>query len=212
MKKARSLAFYKLIVDSSWYIGITVCCIWSIVCLVSIIGDKKIIGTDLISFEIESKMPIPQLSAISEAFKFTMDKPSKVVVTLQNFDVNQITSAFALSYFAFLVVGLLFSFYQLKQMKDLLNDVIRGNIFTSSNARRLKMFGIVELLFIPISVLYYFAVNAIIKDSSLFNTNFKPSLDIQELNQSLIHGLEYLIFAGIFAFGHKLKQENDLTI
>ena len=212
MEKSRSLTFYKFIVDSSWYIGIVVCCIWTIVCLVSIVGDKKVIGTDLIAFEIQSKIPHLSISSISEAFKFTMDKPAKVVVTLENFSVDQITSAFALSYFAFLIIGLLFSFYQLKQIKDLLNDVIKGNIFTSSNARRLKVFGIVELIFIPITVIYYFTANTIIQHSPLFNHNFKPSFDIRELNQLLTHGLEYLIFAGIFAFGCKLKQENDLTI
>lgn len=212
MKKSCSLRFYKFIVDSSWYIGIAVCCYWSVICLVSVIGDKKVIGTDLIVFELESKMPHASMSSISEAFKFAVDKPAKIAVTLENFNVNQMASAFALSYFAFLIISLLFSFYQLKQMKDLLNDVIKGNIFTSSNVRRLKVFGIVELLFIPITVIYYFSAKTAIQHSPLFNHNFKPSFDAQELNQLLIHGLEYLIFAGIFAFGLKLKQENDLTI
>lgn len=97
-------------------------------------------------------------------------------------------------------------------MKDLINDVIKGNIFTPENVSRLKRFGIVELLYIPVSIVYYYSSSFIFQHSAFFNHDLRVALDSREICQLLIHGLEYLIFAGIFAFGLKLKQENDLTI
>ncbi|WP_316807237.1 DUF2975 domain-containing protein [Pedobacter agri] len=212
MKKSRSLIFYKFLIDSSWYIGIAVCGIWAIICLVSVLSEQRVMGTDLISFELELKSPHPDVSSLSKVFNFAIDKPAKLTATLEDFKIDQVMSPFAVSYFLFLFVGLIISFYQLKQMKDLLNDVIKGEIFTSTNAFRLRMFGISELLYIPVNVIYYYITAQIFKHSTYLNSELRSVLDVHEINQLLIHGLEYLIFAGIFAFGCKLKQENDLTI
>ena len=57
------------------------------------------------------------------------------------------------------------------------------------------------------TVFTYFFVNHSIIDSRL---KFSP--DYWQLFNELMPGLEYLIFAGVFSFGLKLKQEQDLTI
>ncbi|MFC3559404.1 DUF2975 domain-containing protein [Pedobacter jamesrossensis] len=212
MKNSRSLTFYKFLIDSSWYLGIAVCCIWAILCFISIVSEDKIIGTDLVEFELKLKTPHPNITSIGETYNFTAGKQPKLIATLSDFNSSKLISPFALTYFAFIIVGLIFSFYQLEQMKDLINDVIKGNIFITENVGRLKRFGIVELLYIPISIVYYYSTYFIFQHSTNFNHDLSVSMDGRELSQLLVHGLEYLIFAGIFALGLKLKQENDLTI
>jgi len=212
MINSRSLSFYKFLIDSSWYLGIAICCVWAIMCFKSVISDDKIPGVDLVEFELTLNAPHPTLTTLSDTFNFEINKPAKVTATLSDFKTQQLINPFALSYFTFVIIGLIFSFYQLKQIKDLINDVIKGEIFTTENINRLKKFGIVELLYIPISILYYYLTSYIFEHSTIFNHDLKVSMDGKELGQFLMHGLEYLILAGIFAFGLKLKQENDLTI
>lgn len=66
MKNSQSLSFYKFIVDSSWYLGIVACCGWTIMCIISVVSNDKIIGTDLIAFELKLKTPHPTIASISE--------------------------------------------------------------------------------------------------------------------------------------------------
>ncbi|MCX2574818.1 DUF2975 domain-containing protein [Pedobacter sandarakinus] len=209
MKSIRSLTFNKFMVDSAWYLGILVCLIWAVHSVFLAISAGRLSGTGLLPLNVKVDATHLTFNSVQKAFEFQYDDKAFASITLSNFDLNLALSPFVITYFLFIALSLIFSFYELKQLRNLIGDVINGEIFTRQNINRLKRIGVMELFSLPIAVAYHFIMPAIM--SHTFAQNISFVFNTQEFLYTLIHGLEYLIFAGVFAYGLVLKQEHDLT-
>jgi len=212
MNKISPLRIYKTLLDITWYsfiIFFTLFLIWNIF---NLLANGHIGNSGLVTFPVKVELPQFDFGKLRNAYSFIEKEPATIMIELSKVKLNSLTDSFILTSLLATIIGFGLGLYQIKLLRDLLADVIAKQIFTSQNIKRLRLIGIIELLSIPIGCGLYLIFDYIIVNHSILDKSLSYVPDYWELFSSLPHALEYLIFAGIFSFGLKLKQEQDLTI
>ena len=180
--------------------------------LYSLLAQGELSDVAAMKFPIEVNSPQFELAKLNNSYTFVHKSPATVILELSNIKLSNLTDPFILLSLFSTLIGFGFVFYQLSLLRALLSDVIEKRIFTAENVKRLRLIGIVELIYIPIGACLYLLFTYFFAHQSILDQSLSYSPDYWELFSSLPNALEYLIFAGIFSFGLQLKQEQDLTI
>ncbi|MFC4211172.1 hypothetical protein ACFOWA_08275 [Pedobacter lithocola] len=210
--QSQSIKLYKLLLDLSWYSFIFLASLLIITNIFTIATEGVVKTGDFLKFEVQAKSPQNILPHISDSFNFSISKPAIFQLEISSFKINQLGKPFCLVYILSLLIVSLFTIFQLKLLRSFLKNILDKRIFVSENVTKLKNIAIIESLTIPLSILYYILMAWIFKDHQVLNSELKYITDFKEFYEPIPRVLEYFMFAGVFAFGCKLKQENDLTI
>lgn len=212
MKKLSALKIYKILLDIVWYGTILGLVFLFIQNLFSLLAHGELSDLALMEFPVEVNSPQFDLAKLNNTYTFINEAPATVMLELSNIKLSRLTDPFILLSLFSTLIGFGFVFYQLSLLRALLSDVIEKRIFIAENVKRLRLIGIVELMYIPVGACLYLLFNYLFANQSILDQSLTYAPDYWDLFSSLPHALEYLIFAGIFSFGLQLKQEQDLTI
>lgn len=212
MEVPKAIKIYKILLDIIWQLSIFLMAGVILVNLFWIIKNGKIKDLGPFKPSIEIELPKTDFSKFKNTYNFVLAEPEKVLLEISEIDFKSIGDSFIIIQLLFIATNFGLAFFQLKLFRDLLRDVIGSKIFTPNNIQRLKIIAFVELLTIPIILLYYFGTWALIYDYKILDQSLSYAPDYFKVIEALPRALEYLIFAGIFNFGLKIKKEQDLTI
>lgn len=212
MKSSHSINIYKLMLDILWYTFIVIISVWTIVNIFSIASDGIVKGIKMSTFNVQAKSINDSPFKFSDNFDFSVGKQSEFQLTLDNFKISQIGKSFILVYIISSIITFLLVMWQVKLLREFLGNIIDKKIFTPQNVAKLRNIAILELITAPLTLLYYLIMSIVFKTNHVLNPNFIFVTDYAESFEPLISALEYFVFAGVFSFGLKLKQEQDLTI
>ncbi|WP_231460095.1 MULTISPECIES: DUF2975 domain-containing protein [unclassified Pedobacter] len=210
MRYINPVRIYKFLLDFTWYSFIVIIGVLLLINIFSIAFDGIVRSSGFIKLDVQQKNL--SLSKFSELFDFLVSKPSHLELRLSRFKISFITQTFIILYISASVIISFISLFQIKLLRDFLKKILNRQIFTTENTNKLYKVAYLELVTIPLSLLFSFLMVLATKDSHVLNSNYEFVPDYVECFQPIIRALEYFIFSGIFAFGLKLKQENDLTI
>ncbi len=211
MEAPKAIKIYKILLDIAWYFIMFF--IGSLI-LLNLVSTIKF-GILKFNFNInliEVEMPKTDFSKFKNTYNFVLEQPEKVFLEISNINLSSLTDPFIIFYLLFGLISFLLSVFQLKLLRNLIKDVIGSKIFTRENVKRLKTIGYLELLSAATYLCYHFVMWALINNYKILDPALTYAPEYFEVLEFLPRALEYLIFAGIFSFGLKLKQEQDLTI
>lgn len=212
MNKLSALKIYKFLLDFAWY-GVMVFLIFLFIQnLYSLFAYGELSDVTLMKFPVEVNLPQFDLAKLTNNYTFITKAPVNVFLELSKIKLNKLMDPFILLSLFSTLIGFGLALYQLSLLRALLSDVIEKRIFIAENVKRLRLIGIVELVYIPVGACLYLLFNYLFANQSILDQSLTYAPDYWDLFSSLPHALEYLIFAGIFSFGLQLKQEQDLTI
>lgn len=212
MRKISPIKIYKSILDIVWYAAIVILSLWVIINIVSIGFDGVVRGGDIITLNIESKSINDNPFKFSDTFDFSLYKHSAMEIELKKFKVNEMGTSFILFYIVSALTMFSLTLFQLKLLRDFLSNIINKQIFITENVKKLTYIAFLELLTIPLLIGYYLIMGHIIESNQVLNPDFVFVTDYGNIFEPIIRALEYFVFASVFAFGLKLKEEQDLTI
>ena len=212
MEKLRSLKIYKILLDIAWFSIIIVFGLYFVVNLIRIIFFKEFHGLSFNAFPLKFELSNFDFRTFKNAYLFSEIDTATVSFKLSKIKLAKLADPFVIWYIFTGLISLLIALYQLKLFREFISDVINRKIFTELNVKRLRLIGIIELSLIPIGVLVYLVFTYFFNNQTIVDSRLTFSPDYWRLFEELMPGLEYLIFAGVFSFGLKLKQEQDLTI
>jgi hypothetical protein len=212
MEKLRSLRIYKILLDIGWYCMMILLFGYFIINILSLIAYREIKVLEVSPFRINVEIKDFDFNRLKSNYSFVIKEPSNVSLTLEKIELSKLGDPFILWYLFASVVGFCIILFQLKLFRDFIGDVIGKKIFTLLNVKRLRLIGIIQLLTIPLGIIIYLIFTYFFSNYNILDKSLIYSPDYWALLDELGTGLEYLIFAGVFSFGLKLKQEQDLTI
>lgn len=208
----RSLGIYKILLDIAWYGIIIVMLMYFIGNIISLFAYREIRVGNITPFYIIVELRDFDFAQFKNNYSLILKDVPTLKLTLAKVELHKLTDPFILWYLFSSVVIYGVSIFQLKLFRSFIGDVINKKIFTSLNVKRLRSIGVVKLLTIPFGIAMYLIFSYFFTNHTILDSSLRYSPDYFNLFEELLPGLEYLIFAGVFSFGLKLKQEQDLTI
>ena len=212
MNKLSALKIYKGLLDFAWYGFILFFTFLLIQNVYSLFAQGELSNLVAMKFPVELELPRFDLNKLGDSYTFITKAPANVLLELSNIKLSTLTNPFILLSLFSTLIGFGLALYQLSLLRALLKDVIEKRIFITENVKRLRLIGIVELIYIPVGACLYLLFTYFFANQPILDQSLTYAPNYWELFSSLPHALEYLIFAGIFSFGLQLKQEQDLTI
>lgn len=212
MEKIRSLRIYKALLDISWYGILVVLSLYFVGNIFYLIGNNEFELINFNAFPLKFQIAQFDFKVFKNAYLFVQDESASVFVKLSKVNSANLRDPFVVWYICTFLITIAVLLCQLKLLRLFIGDVIEKKIFTKLNVRRLYLIGFIQLATIPIGIFIYLVFTYFFVNHSIIDSRLKFSPDYWVLLDELSTGLEYLIFAGVFSFGLKLKQEQDLTI
>lgn len=212
MEKLRSLRIYKILLDVTWYGIIVFLSLYFVGNIFYLIGNSEFELINFDAFPLKFEIAQFDFKLFKNAYLFVQDDHASVIVKLSKVKASSLRDPFVMWYVCTFLITIAVLLYQLKLFRLFIGDVIEKKIFTKLNVRRLQLIGFIQLATIPIGIVTYLIFTYFFINHSIIDSRLKFSPDYWQLFEELMPGLEYLIFAGVFGFGLKLKQEQDLTI
>jgi len=210
MRNFNSIKIYKFLLDFIWYSFIVLGSVLLFINIFSIAFDGVVRTGSFFHIVVQQKgLNYPKFSEILD---FSIVEPSQIKLKLSHFKTSELTQPFIVLYITSLVITAVLSLFQLKLLRDFLKNILSKQIFTADNATKLSKIAYLEMATIPLTLLYTFLMVLVTKNNSVLNPSYEIVPDYVAAFEPITRSLEYFIFSGIFAFGYKLKQENDLTI
>lgn len=210
MKNLNSIRLFKLLLDILWYGFIILAGGLLFVNIFSIVFDGIVRNGNFMKVVVQQKgVSLPKFS---EIFDFSISRINTIELKLDHFNIKAFSQPFILLNLTWLILTTFLGMFQLKLLRDFLKNILNKEIFTLENSNKLSKIAYLELITIPLSLIYTLLLTEIVNNGTVFNSNYQVVPNYAECLEPTFHVLEYFLFSGIFAFAYKLKQENDLTI
>ncbi len=204
-KKPRLTRIAVIVVDFNWYAGLLGLTFWLIVTAMTATGsgpDGMVTAMLTLKFDEQAT----ESNVVLTESPVEVQYMSGLAVLSVKEKANNWTqlAAFPVS-FLFLIVAFL--------LRKLVRTARDGKPFTFKNVRRVRLIGIIIMLYGPlVSLVYYLVSFSYLKYLNIPGANVSAGFNFSMSISFLLLGMLILVLAQVFDMGVRLQSDSDLTV